>query len=121
MLAYLGDIAARQGELARARAWLTEGVTLALRQGTRQNIAYGLEGFAALAVAERQPVRALRLAGAAHALRAAIGAPLYPRWQARLDGWLATAREALGAPAAEEAWAAGAALDHTAACDEALA
>jgi predicted ATPase/transcriptional regulator with XRE-family HTH domain len=120
VLAYLGDIAARQGELAQARAWLTEGLTLALRQGTRQNIAYGLEGFAALAVAEGQPVRALRLAGAASALRVAIGAPLYPRWQARLDGWLAPAREAIGLEAAEETWKTGAALAYAAACEEAL-
>ncbi|MFN8539115.1 MAG: tetratricopeptide repeat protein [Thermomicrobiales bacterium] len=120
VLAYLGDIAARQGELAQARAWLTEGLTLALRQGTRQNIAYGLEGFAALAVAEGQPVRALRLAGSANALRAAIGAPLYPRWQARLDAWLAPAREALGEAAAGEGWEAGMALGDATACEEAL-
>ncbi len=121
LLAYLGDIAARQGDMAQARAWLTEGLALALRQGAKQNIAYGLEGFVALAVAEQQPTRALRLAGAANALRTATAAPLYPRWQARLDNWLAPAWAALEPTVAQAAWAAGAALTGEAASAEALA
>ena len=107
--------------MAQARAWLTEGLALALRQGAKQNIAYGLEGFVALAVAEQQPTRALRLAGAANALRTATAPPLYPRWQARLDNWLAPAWAALEPTVAQAAWAAGAALTGEAASAEALA
>ena len=60
----------------------------------RQDIASPalLEDFAALATAHAQPVRALRLVGAADALRAASGQPRYPLHQVYLDRGVAPAR-----------------------------
>jgi hypothetical protein len=69
-----------------------------------------LERFVALAAAQGQPERALRLAGAASALRATCGAPLPPAGQAHLDARLAGPRRVLGEEAAGAAWAAGQAM-----------
>jgi hypothetical protein len=59
-------------------------------------IAALLEDFAALAAARARPARALRLVGAADAVRAGTGNRRYPLRQAYLDRHLAPARRALG-------------------------
>ena len=73
-----------------------------------------------LAALQDQPERALRLAGAAAAARAALGAQALAADQARLEAALDPARAALG-PAAAAAFAAGQALDLAAAVQFALA
>jgi DNA-binding NarL/FixJ family response regulator len=77
-----------------------------------------LATFAGLAVAESQPLRALRLAGGTHALRRAQGAGLQPREQAQMEHQLAPARRMLANVAASQAWAEGEAmtLDELVAC-----
>jgi hypothetical protein len=75
--------------------------------GDRMLQAHYLEGVSGLASALGQHQRALRLGGAAAALREANGAPLGPAWQPLVDRWLAISRQALGEQAAAEAWAAG--------------
>jgi ATP/maltotriose-dependent transcriptional regulator MalT len=72
-LAGMGRVALTQGDLGLARTQLTESLQLSRAGGQRLAIARGLEAFAALASAEQQPERALRLAGAALALRESIG------------------------------------------------
>ncbi|HJW15389.1 MAG TPA: hypothetical protein VJ776_11855, partial [Thermoanaerobaculia bacterium] len=59
------------------------------------------------AAAQAQPDRALRLAGAAAALRQGVGAPLTPADQARLEESLEPARRALTDAAGAAAWMEG--------------
>nr|MBA2449131.1 hypothetical protein [Chloroflexota bacterium] len=67
--------------------------------------------------AQAQAVRALRLAGAAAALRAALGAIPSPAAQTLLERRLSSARQALDEDAAAMAWSEGQALS----LDEAVA
>jgi hypothetical protein len=68
------------------------------------------EALAGHAAGRGRPGRALRLAGAAGALREALGlfAPRDDR--PRLERWLEPARRELGPPAAAAAWAEGQAM-----------
>jgi predicted ATPase/DNA-binding SARP family transcriptional activator/DNA-binding CsgD family transcriptional regulator len=105
-LTSLGYLAVEQGRLAEARAWFTESIAVVRAPGDLGEVAHTLEGFAAVAAGEGQPERALRLAGAAAALRAALGAPKSPAWAEFLERPVAQARRALGAAAAA-VWRAG--------------
>ncbi len=96
-----------RGNLGQARAALEEGLALAIESGYRWGTIALLEAAAALAAAEAQPIRALRLAGAATALREPIGAPLPPDWKGDLDRHLAPARDRLGETGARAAWNSG--------------
>ena len=118
---HLADLLTEQHDHAGARALLTEALTTYRDAGDRQGIARSLEGCARLAATAGPAAQALRLAGAAAALRAAIGAPLRPAQRVTLDRHLATARGALGARAAGAAWAEGQALPPAQATAEALA
>jgi hypothetical protein len=86
----------------------------------RWGVPFLLDGFARVAAGEGHAARALRLAGAAAALRADGGAAPGPSWRADLDEHLAPARRALGA-AAERCWAEGQALSDEAALAYAVA
>src|SRR5262249_52765180 len=68
-----------------------EALTTYREAGDRQGIARRLEGSARLASAGSTAVRALRLGGAAAALRTAVGAPLPPAEPRSLDRHLAGA------------------------------
>jgi predicted ATPase/DNA-binding CsgD family transcriptional regulator len=128
-LAALGYLAADQGDHATARARFAESLVVLREVGHRQQFAFLLGGIAALAVVEdgdparrmTGAARALRLAGAAGAIREAIGAPLPPIWQARLERALGQARRTLGDAAASEAWAEGRAMSLEAVIDCAMA
>ena len=96
-----------QGELRHARETLEEGLSLAIESGYRLGTIALLEAAAALAAAEERPIRALRLAGAADALREPIGAPLPPDWKGDLERQLAPARERLGKTRSLAAWNSG--------------
>jgi non-specific serine/threonine protein kinase len=114
----LGWLSLEEGDPGRARGLFSEVlVGGALQRGERWGTAMGLEGFAMLAVEEGLFERALRLAGAAAAMRQVIGAPAYPAEHVALQRWLPAARQALGTPAAAAAERAG----HSLAAEEALA
>jgi predicted ATPase/DNA-binding CsgD family transcriptional regulator len=102
----LGRIATARGDYGEARERLTESLRLSRATGQRLAMARGLEAFAALAAAQRQPQRAVRLAGAALELRAAIG-DTPPGAGNRLDDVLEPARRALGGPATDALLAEG--------------
>jgi DNA-binding CsgD family transcriptional regulator len=107
--------AGQRQRLALARASLTESAQLSLATGQRLPVARGLTALGVLALAERDPERAIRLEGAAMALRAELGkAPAGPASQ-RLDGFFADARQRLGDQAAGRLLAEGRALGATAA------
>ncbi|MGO9297706.1 MAG: LuxR C-terminal-related transcriptional regulator [Streptosporangiaceae bacterium] len=76
-LAGLGRIALAEGDLPAARQRLAESMRLSRAIGSRIGVIRGLEAFAALALQEQQPGRALLLAAAAAACRreAALPAP----------------------------------------------
>jgi len=94
-LSSLGDVALSQSDYAAACAFLEESLVINQELGDRRAIAFVLEFFGQMAAAQLRPRRAWCLAGAAAALRDAIGAPLSPAEQDRLDRGLAAAAEAL--------------------------
>jgi predicted ATPase/DNA-binding CsgD family transcriptional regulator/tetratricopeptide (TPR) repeat protein len=116
-LAGLGRIAMDRGEITLGRQHLTQSIELSRSIGSRIGTIRGVEAFAALALAERQPERAVRLAGAAAALRAAAHLP--PRPDGWKDRYLAAAQD-LGESAVRRLWEQGSGLDASAAVDLAL-
>jgi predicted ATPase/class 3 adenylate cyclase len=116
----LADVVLDEGDYRAARPLLVESLRLNRELGDQTAIAYLLEDYGGLAAFEGQPERALRLAGFAAALREAIGAPLPPAEQARVDRMLEAARRALTADAATAAWATGQGLVLEEAIDYAL-
>jgi non-specific serine/threonine protein kinase len=106
----IGRLAADQGRYDEAARWFTEALSTASRLNHPRRIAYLLERFAGLAVARKQPQRALRLAGAAAALRLTSGSALPPIEQEALDDELASARRLLSNGRDLSAWDAGTAL-----------
>jgi non-specific serine/threonine protein kinase len=106
----LGLVLHDQGDHAGARTLYEESLAIARELGDKWAIAFLLEAFAGLAAVEGEHERALRLGGAAEALRLAIGSPLSPADQATLDAQLKPARQALSTEAQESAWIAGSAM-----------
>jgi len=106
-LADLGNLARDQGDFAQAHRLYSESMEVFRRLDHKRGIARLLEGFAASAAAQSQPARALRLAGAAAALRQAVGAAPAPAEQARLEKSLEPARRTLTDSAGAAAWMEG--------------
>ena len=86
-----------RGELDRAGEAFRRNLRAALDTGDPAMVAHFLEDLAALAAAQRRPERAMRIAGAASALRERFGAPLPPTYQPRFERWLGKARDRLDA------------------------
>jgi non-specific serine/threonine protein kinase len=107
-LTVLGKVAAAAGDPAAARTLYEESLPLHRAMGNQWGVVLALEGLAELAV-PAQPLGALRLAGAADALREATGRRRPPAERPAYDRWLARARAAAGAGAAA-AWEAGRAM-----------
>jgi DNA-binding NarL/FixJ family response regulator len=107
-LAGMGRIALAQGNLGLGQARLAESLQLSQAAGQRLAIARGLEAIAELAAAEQQPERAVRLAGAALALRETIGQAHGAG--SRLENLLDPVRGRLGDAAAAALLAEGRAL-----------
>jgi predicted ATPase/DNA-binding CsgD family transcriptional regulator/tetratricopeptide (TPR) repeat protein len=116
-LAGLGRIAMDQGELGQARGRLAESLRLSLAAGSRIGISRGLLAFAALALREGRPDRAVRLAAAVTALHEA--AHLRPLPGARTQRYL-DAAAGLGDYAVGRLWADGLGLTSSAAAELAL-
>jgi tetratricopeptide (TPR) repeat protein len=95
---------ARESE--HARGWLVEGLLLA-RDGSRWDLARGLEAVVEVAAAEGNFELALQLAGAAAALRDRIGTPHWPSEEAWLNAAITGARQRLTEDAADFAWMRG--------------
>jgi hypothetical protein len=116
----LGRLDLRQGDPA-ARERFVAGLRAAQEAGYPWGAAEGLEGLAAAAAAAGRPARALRLAGAAAALRDHLELRLPPAEREELERWLAPAHAALAPAAAAAAWAAGQSMPLEAAVADALA
>jgi len=104
---FLGIIAVLDGDAETALRWLAWDLEIFARLRNQYGTAATLDAMAALAVADAEPLRALRLCGAASALRASIRSQLAPRWRELLDTVvLGPARVAAG-ELADAAWAEG--------------
>jgi len=121
--AHLGLGAAALGgrEYAAAGRHFAAGLRQTRDWGERQNMALAIRWCAALAAAQGQPLRTVRLAAAATALEAAIKSRVFPLQERLFDRWLAPARRALDDSAREAAEAAGRAMTVAQAIDDALA
>jgi predicted ATPase/DNA-binding XRE family transcriptional regulator len=106
----LSCVAVLEQHLPEARGLLDEALALSERLGSEAAMAYTLEGYAILAAAMNQREQAVRLAGAAAALRASLQHPTSPGEQVMLERWLGPARACLGEDATVKAWKAGEAL-----------
>lgn len=84
-LSGLGELALKQGDILKAADYLRESMRTNQTLGDRRAIANLLEYFAGLASIQSQPWRAVRLVGAASALRQEIGAPISPTDLIKLD------------------------------------
>ena len=98
----LGQVALAQGQRAEAQARLAESLRLWWEVGQRAKVADSLESHARLAAARGQREPALRLAGAAAAIRAKLRASARPQDQVIHQAWLERTRRRLG----EETFAA---------------
>jgi predicted ATPase len=114
LLNNLGNVIRDQGDYVRAQTLYAESLAITAERGDSWALCYLLEDLGALAALRGFAALALRLAGAAAALRDQIKAPLSPPEQAGLNRKLEPARAALGSTA-DDAWAAGRALDQAAA------
>jgi tetratricopeptide (TPR) repeat protein len=103
----LGAVAEHQGDYALARSLHEKSLAIARELGSKETIARSAEGFARVASAHGQMRRALRLAGAAAALREIIRATPSPSEQELLERRLRPARQRLGQDAGAAAWAEG--------------
>lgn len=73
-LTSLGEVSIDQNDASTARAVLTESLSITRGLGDKRSIAFLLENFSRIATMDDEPVRAVKLAAAATALRQAIGA-----------------------------------------------
>ena len=103
----LGAASAARGDLAAASGYLGEAVPIQRALGDRQGLVESMEVCARVAAMSGEGERALRLAGAAAALREAIQVPIPASDLERLEKSLSAAREALGADGAQRAYQEG--------------
>jgi predicted ATPase/transcriptional regulator with XRE-family HTH domain len=115
-LVHLGRVAALQGDDDSAAAAYAECLSLG-HAAVRADLALSLEGLAqvmarqaARHAAGLRMERAVRLFGAAAALRDTLGLPLASENHAHHERWVAAARAALGEEGFKQAWAEGQAM-----------
>jgi non-specific serine/threonine protein kinase len=94
-LAYLGRVASDEGDPSAAESMWRESLATCRGHGYLWCVPYLLEFLGSVAIGRGEVVRGVRLAGAAEALHATIGAPLPLVWHADRDRDLAPARRAL--------------------------
>jgi predicted ATPase len=104
------------GRVDGARAHLDRSADVFRRLGNRYGAAAALDALACLAVNESDPVRALRLSGAASALRESTRSQLAPRWREAVRTLVLEPATAAAGRLADAAWAEGRAMTF----DEAL-
>jgi predicted ATPase/DNA-binding winged helix-turn-helix (wHTH) protein len=119
-LADLGGMAREERDFSAAHSLYRESLKIFQELQHKRGIARLLECFACAAAAQSHSERALRLAGAAAALRQNIGAPLTPAEKAKLDGHLKCARPGLSETSSTAAWLEGWELPAERAIEEAL-
>src|SRR5207247_1139338 len=102
----LGWVASRDGDFDVARTEYLKELSMADELGDRNGVAQALNGLADLAIEREEWPRALRLGGAAQAIRDKLGGG-WPPEAMRAREPLAPGKDALGVEAAEAHWAQG--------------
>jgi predicted ATPase/DNA-binding CsgD family transcriptional regulator len=103
----IGWVTLAAGDLRSAAESLLQSLQLSVATGQRLGIARGLDAMAAVAVAASDPATAVRLEGAASAVRDQLGPVRSAAAQTRLDDVLAVARRQVGEQAATRLLAEG--------------
>jgi non-specific serine/threonine protein kinase len=111
VLINLGHVAHHEGDYVAARAYFDESLAIACEYDFRLPIAWSLVGLGGVAAARGQPRRAARLYGAAQAISSAIAAALNPADRAQYAHYIEFSRKQLAAPAWEQAWTEGEAMN----------
>jgi DNA-binding CsgD family transcriptional regulator/tetratricopeptide (TPR) repeat protein len=106
-LTALGQLAVAEADTASARWRLCEALGLAQELGDRLELLHCLDGLGQIEGGCAHHEQAARLAGAAAALRDALGAAPYPREQDALAGWLPQVTVAMGEARFTECWIEG--------------
>lgn len=109
-LTKLGLLALRRNDVVQASTLYAESLTLFQALGDKEYLAICLEGFAAIAAAQQQSERAVRLWGAAEAIRVAINVPLAPNLRDEYEGSLVRIQAELDEQTFAVAWAEGRAM-----------
>jgi predicted ATPase/DNA-binding CsgD family transcriptional regulator len=110
-LHHLGDVALEQGHFSTARARYEDSLVQWAELGDIWSIAMVLESLAGMAQARGNPARALKLVGAASALRERLhGAPMPPVQRAQQQKLIEAVQGSLGTEAATAALAEGRAM-----------
>lgn len=107
VLADMGTLACDESDFVGSHCLYRESMKAFQALDHKRGLARVLELLACAAAAQSEPERALRLAGAAAALRRALGIGSTPSENARLEKSLATARQVLTNSAAAAAWMEG--------------
>ncbi len=121
ILVGLGTITTDLGDLASAIRYFRESIALAQVRGNLGDVIDGIGGLARLAAGTDQSAEAVRLFGAADAMREGLAMPLSPNEQVYIESIMNGLRAALGDKAFSGAWSEGQSLSQEAALDEALA
>jgi ATP/maltotriose-dependent transcriptional regulator MalT len=103
----LGQVALAEAEHDKAYAHLAESIRLLDEFGSQKDIADCLESFAALGAAESIIEEPLQLAGAAAAIRAAIGSVQAPLRRDLLERWLSIVRSRVAEDVFARNWTTG--------------
>jgi predicted ATPase/transcriptional regulator with XRE-family HTH domain len=103
----LGEVAESLGDYVVAHARYEESLAIGRRVSDNRHIASCLEGLAGLYMAQGEPVRAVRLWGAAETLREAMGTPIPPVYRPDYERSVAATRSQLGEKTFAAAWADG--------------
>jgi non-specific serine/threonine protein kinase len=109
--AALGVIDLERGGFAKARSRFEKALDMSVEIGDRMNTALILEALCRLASSTSAWTVALKLGGAAAAVREQAGARSIPIWQDRVEGAMDEARRMLGPDAAGVALGQGRSLD----------
>ncbi len=103
----LGNFARDQRDNETSRSHYAESMKLFQELGQKRGIARVLDCLAVSAALQSEPERALRLAGAAAAIRRVVGAPLPVAERTRLETTLELARQSISPSKAAAAWLDG--------------
>lgn len=110
MLHNLGQVAQRQGDYARAQELHVEALKIHLKSKPARAVAFGLEMLAGIAVAYGKPAKAVRLLGAADALRKTTGTPVEGTEMQFYTRIISQARQALDEQSYTSLWLDGYAM-----------
>jgi len=103
----LGHISRDRGELSGAKKIYRETILGWQDIGNRGAVAHELESFAAIAVTEIKPQRAIKLLGAAEALRERSSSPMTDFERIEYDRDVANARSLLDEKETDRLWLEG--------------